>query len=257
MNESIYTSFLSPFMDSYLKEVRSCGHKAFDVQYSFVSIDRFFVRYGRGRSYVDKGMYEEWFNTLEGYKSATVYQYVSVFRRLMTYMCNLGVECHMPRLPRRKTRETPPKIFSDEEMSRIFKACDSMRCKEHHSESIMIAVPAIIRLLYSTGIRVSEALALNNRDVGFTRHVITLRETKNGTQRMAPINASLEAVLRQYMLYRRKIPVKISTVRMDFCLYRLSGNPFGEMSYCDTSIMCLKWPEYHTQATIRGQEYTT
>lgn len=207
MNESTYTSFLASYMNSYLKEVRSCGHKAFDVQYSFITIDRFFVRYGCGRSYVDKEMYEAWSNTLEGYKSATVYQYVSVFRRLMIYMCDLGVECYIPRLPRQKARETLPKIFSDEEMSGIFKACDSMRCKEHHSESILIAVPALIRLLYSTGIRVSEALAIQNKDVDFNRRVITLQKTKNGAQRLAPINATLEAVLRQYLLYRGKIPV--------------------------------------------------
>ena len=208
MNDTRYTSFLASYMDSYLKESRLCGHAAFDIQYSFVTIDRFFKRYGGSASYVDKAMYEAWFNTLAGYRNATIYQHVSVFRRLMIYMCDLGRECYIPRLPRQMGRERLPKIFSDEEMSRIFKACDSMRCKEHHSESIMIAIPALIRLLYSTGIRVSEALAIKNRDVNFSMHIITLRKTKNGAQRLAPINATMEAVLRQYILYRGKIPVE-------------------------------------------------
>lgn len=208
MSNPIYTSFLAPYMGSYLKEARSCGHIAFDLQYSFVSIDRFFMRYDANKSFVDKEMYEAWFRTLDGYKSTTIYQYVSVFRRLLLYISSLGMECYIPRLPKSKSRELLPKVFSDEEMTRIFKACDSMRCKEHHSESIMIAIPALMRLLYSTGIRVGEALAIKNKDVDFAKHVITLQHTKNGSQRLAPINATLEAVLRQYILYRGKIPVE-------------------------------------------------
>ena len=105
MNDTRYTSFLASYMDSYLKESRLCGHAAFDIQYSFVTIDRFFKRYGGSASYVDKAMYDACFNTSARYSNTTTYQHVSVSRRLMLYMCDLGRECYIPRLPRQMCRE--------------------------------------------------------------------------------------------------------------------------------------------------------
>jgi site-specific recombinase XerD len=55
--------------------------------------------------------------------------------------------------------------------------------------------------------RIGEALSIQNKDVDFERHVIVLNDTKNRCQRMAPINESLEQVLRQYIIYRDKIPL--------------------------------------------------
>jgi integrase len=35
----------------------------------------------------------------------------------------------------------------------------------------MFAIPALCRLLYSTGIRIGEALAIKNEDIDFENHV--------------------------------------------------------------------------------------
>jgi site-specific recombinase XerD len=43
--------------------------------------------------------------------------------------------------------------------------------------------------------------------VDFDRKAIVLNDTKNRCQRLAPINESLEKVLRQYISYRNRIPV--------------------------------------------------
>jgi site-specific recombinase XerD len=74
------------------------------------------------------------------------------------------------------------------------------------TQSIMIIMPALIRVLYSTGIRISEALSVQNKDIDFDRKVIVLNYTKNRCQRLAPINESLEQVLKQYISYRNRIP---------------------------------------------------
>lgn len=67
-------------------------------------------------------------------------------------------------------------------------------------------MPALLRTLYSTGIRISEALSVLNKDVDFDRKVIVMNNTKNHCQRLAPVNESLEHVLRQYISYRNRIP---------------------------------------------------
>ena len=45
---------------------------------------------------------------------------------------------------------------------------------------------SIIRLLYATGLRISEALALKNKDVDFGKRLLNIRKSKNGEERLAP-----------------------------------------------------------------------
>jgi site-specific recombinase XerD len=122
------------------------------------------------------------------------------------YMCLLGYECYIPTRPKKYFANYTPTIFTHEQMRAIFNVCDNLVMKEHHSKSIMIIMPALIRVLYSTGIRISEALSILNKDVDFKRRVILLNNTKNRHQRLAPVNEPLEQILRQYISYRNRIP---------------------------------------------------
>ena len=118
----------------------------------------------------------------------------------------MGIECYIPRLPRKHQSSTVPYIFTSNEIHAIFNACDNIMMKERQTSSCLIAIPALMRVLYSTGMRISEALSINNGDIDFERHVITLYNTKNGCQRLAPINSTLEVVLKQYIGYRNRLP---------------------------------------------------
>jgi integrase len=93
-------------------------------------------------------------------------------------------------------------------MERIFKACDTLEHKIRKASSSLMIIPSLIRLLYSTGLRVGEALSIRNKDVDFQKHLIILNDTKNGSQRLVALNPSMETVLKQYILYRSKLPVK-------------------------------------------------
>ena len=82
-----------------------------------------------------------------------------------------------------------------------------------------------MRLLYSTGIIISEALAILNKDIDFERHLIILNKTRNGNQRLAPINNSLEVVLKQYLKYRDKIPVPSIEYQKSHLFVSSAGKP--------------------------------
>lgn len=65
-----------------------------------------------------------------------------------------------------------------------------------------------LRLLYSTGMRVSEMINLRNKDLNLKTHVLRIRVTKNWEERLAPVNQSLEKALLQYIGYRNRLPAK-------------------------------------------------
>ena len=130
-------------------------------------------------------------------------------------MCRLGHECYIPRLPKAVSKNSfTPYIFSHKQMEDIFRVCDSRQLYDKHMSTILFVMPAIVRLMYGTGIRVSEALSLKNEDVDFDHHCIILRKTKNGEQRLAPLSDTLQKVIEEYLANRNRMPIpKVSDPR--------------------------------------------
>lgn len=208
MNNTVnYTSVLAPFFTSYLNEQYRLGYKAEDIKYTLLTIDQFLNEIKHDFTYITKNIYDHWLDTIQQQKTSTIYRKVSIFIRFLKYMSEIGMECYIPRLPRKHDSGFVPYIYSQEEIKKIFAACDGLRAKERHAKTILIIFPALIRLLYSTAIRISEALSIKNKDVDLAKNVIILNQTKNGSQRLAPINPSLKDVLKQYTKYRDRIPV--------------------------------------------------
>ncbi|SHJ94427.1 Phage integrase family protein [Arenibacter nanhaiticus] len=206
-NTVVYTSVLAPYFTSYLNEKFRLGHKAQDIKYTLLTIDQFLNQIKHGDIYISKDVYEYWLNTIQEQKTSTIYSKASIFIRFLKYMSEMGMECYIPRLPRKHDSGFVPYIYSQEEIKKIFVACDGLRARERHAKSILIIIPALIRVLYSTAIRISEALAIKNKNVDLVNNIIILNHTKNGSQRLAPINSSLKDVLVQYIEYRNRIPV--------------------------------------------------
>jgi integrase len=88
--------------------------------------------------------------------------------------------------------------------------------------AILFIIPAIIRLLYGTGLRISEALSLKNRDVDFNERCLHVRKSKNGEERVIPLSDMLIIVLKQYRDYRNQLPV--SHICDKDCCFFISPN---------------------------------
>jgi len=202
-----YTSVFAPYIESYIHEKEMQGYKATQLKWMLLEFDKFFVQTSKMDLFIGSEDIKAWAMTRSNDKPSTLYQKYCAIAKFCHYMCLLGYECYIPTRPRKRTNNYTPTIFTHEQIKAIFTASDKMVMKEHHANSIMIIMPTLFRVLYSTGIRISEALSILNEDVDFDRKVIILKDTKNRCQRLAPINESLGKVLRQYIHFRNKIPV--------------------------------------------------
>jgi integrase/recombinase XerD len=75
-------------------------------------------------------------------------------------------------------------------------------------DSPIFILPALVRLLYATGLRISEALSLKERDIQLDDRVFIVRDSKNGQERLIPVSLSLTEVLMEYLSYKRRLPLK-------------------------------------------------
>ena len=92
-------------------------------------------------------------------------------------------------------------------MTAIFNAADALVTPRRIMNSVIFIVPTLLRLLYGTGLRVGEALSLQNKDVNLIENYIIVKDSKNGKQRMIPISETLSAVCQDYINHRGKLPV--------------------------------------------------
>lgn len=201
-----YTSIFAPFINDFIHEKELQGFKVTQLKWMLLEFDKFFTQTSKKELFISSDDVKSWATTRTFDKQNTLYEKFGALVNFCRYMCLLGYECYIPRRPKKRMSNYTPTIFTHEQMRSIFNVSDNLVMKEHHAQSIMIIMPALIRVLYSTGIRISEALSVLNKDIDFDRKVIVLNDTKNRCQRLAPINDSLEQVLMQYIRYRNRIP---------------------------------------------------
>jgi integrase/recombinase XerD len=89
-----------------------------------------------------------------------------------------------------------PYIYSVDEIQRLLRATDSYQ----HNRSCMepITLRNLLLLMYATGLRIREVVALNRGDVDFDDSLLTIRQTKFYKTRLVPFQPRLTSVLIQY-----------------------------------------------------------
>ena len=206
----VYKSVLAPFMNDFLALKEFSGMNCLRTKWILLEIDNFFCQKDVPEAVITKELVYQWQQTRVNDQPRTLYTKFSVISQLARYMSRHGYDCYIPPLPRYTAGKSDftPYIFSFEQMEMLFDKSSQLKVYDAHMNSAMFCIPAVLRLLYSTGVRISEALSIRNRDVVFERRYIHIRKTKNGDERIVPINDELEMVLKQYISYRDRMPVK-------------------------------------------------
>lgn len=206
-SEPVFKSVLTPFFQSYMDDFEARGKSNVRLRYVLRSIDKYLCSVSYIHDYITQTAYDGWAASMEGLDMKTIYENKKTAIAFCRYMCELGHDSYIAPMPKWRQPDYIPYIYSEDELTSIFKATDNWRDHQNGKSSTALIMPAFVRLLYSTGMRAGEALDIRNRDVDFNRHVICLCYTKNREDRLAPINPSLEMVLKQYIRYRNQLPI--------------------------------------------------
>ncbi len=93
------------------------------------------------------------------------------------------------------TEDFVPYIFTKDEINRILREADAIGPNKNKFVNTPYIYPAVIRMLYGCGLRVSEALALKCEHVNLDNGVLVIMNGKNNVSRLVPVSESL----RQYL----------------------------------------------------------
>lgn len=196
-----FHSVFAPFIQGYLEQLRIVGKKTTLPGNSLRQFDRYCSDIGWNTVELTEILVNNYLNTKSDEKAQTHCTRISVLKCFSEYLCGTGVDVSW--IPTPGYAHTPnryiPYIFTKAEIVDIMKAADRMVPSTRGSR-FHIVFPTILRVLYASGLRISEALALKVGDVDLAQGFIVIRNAKFGKDRKLPVSRSLLERLRTYRM---------------------------------------------------------
>ena len=195
-------SDLRSALDEYLSIRRTLGFKLRDEGTVLPQFLRFLEKEGAPLITTDLAL--RWATQPENVLPSHWARRLSMVRIFAQFYSAMDPRTEIPSqslLPYRYHRK-PPYIYNDGEISLLLEAAGRLRSVIGLRAS---TYSTLFGLLAVTGMRVSEPIALDRRDVDLTRGILTVRRTKFGKSRLIPAHSSTVDKLAEYSRLRDRL----------------------------------------------------
>jgi len=197
-----FKSLLAPLMLAYVSYQKASGRwneSSYEVNLSL--FDKYCKKQYPNASELTQEMVNSWCrkrNTETNNSCRSrIYPVVSFIRYLRSRGKTTIID---PVIPRKELREYIPHAFTEDELRNFFAACDSIPKAPAIEEQLSrrITVPVFFRLLYSSGIRTTEARLLRTEDVDLDHGVLNIQYSKGHDQHFIVLHDSMLELMREY-----------------------------------------------------------
>lgn len=199
-----YQSIFKDILNSFVEEKHHLGYDYESQEYKLKTLDELIIKEGMNELILTKDLVDKYIAVRSFEKKINAVNRVQAVRELAKYMVRKGYDAYiLPPLPRGSyNREFTPYIFSDDEIRRLFTAVDEWSCApsldgQYYTQRKKY--PIILRILYSTGMRISEVLSLKLKDIDFENRTFTILKAKNHSERIIPVHKNILKVLKDYI----------------------------------------------------------
>lgn len=184
MIEFRFKSGLGPKLAEFIELKRAAGH-IYDSSGSILRrFDAMAAEYFPEEKTVTKEVAAKWLDEKKTLAPAGLLRSVTPVRQFAKYLNVIGISAYVipPNIPGSVERYTPH-IFTEEELLAFFAAVDT--CPFNPScPTRSFVLPVYFRLVYSCGMRNSEARLLQRADLDLTTGKILIRESKGWKERI-------------------------------------------------------------------------
>ncbi|HBT66021.1 MAG TPA: integrase [Ruminococcaceae bacterium] len=201
-----YTGRFARELSSFLDEKRRTGHKYKAESYYLGTIDRLSVQMNTDS--LSKEFVDLWTQKRGTESHKTWQNRVIVIRQFARYLKAQEIPAYVtPIVIQNKRSSFVPHIYTDSELRRIFEQAD--RCPAYvNCPNRNHVVSLLFRMLYACGLRLSEVLNLTVADVDLENGVLSILNSKNGTNRYVPMSDELAMRCLSYIkeIYSQPMP---------------------------------------------------
>jgi len=199
---------LQKSLDEYLAIRRKLGFKleaAGKLLHDFV-----FFTEKEGVSFITTELALRWATQSTGCQTAHSAKRLGIVRGFAKYQSVMDPRTEVPSqelLPYRYHRRQPY-IYSTDEVDRLITAARQLRSPLGWRAT---TYSTVLGLLAATGMRISEPIGLNRKDVDLINGILLVQLSKFGKSRFVPVHPSTQKILQQYDSLRDKIFPKPKT----------------------------------------------
>lgn len=169
-----YVGVFADQIADFVSMKRALGFKYNAAADELLRFSRFTVNLGMQKPTLTREVVREWGvqRPDEGVKNNR--RRVSTLRQFAIYLHTLGHDAYVSPPDKWPNRSRfAPYIFSESEVEKIFKCSDNLY---PNRRSVMhYVMPVLVRMLYSCGLRISEAVSLLNQDVDLHHGLLQVR----------------------------------------------------------------------------------
>ena len=200
-----YNSVLKHEITGLIAEKRALGFKYETDEKNLRRLDKLAIKLELNKPEITKEFADEYIKVGPNEKKITSTHRVGTLRVLANYMIRHGKKAYViPPLPLGSYKSSfVPYIFTDDELRKIFETADNY-AKSHSLDGQFYPqrkkYPVILRILYSTGMRIGEVLSLQLKNIDFKNNTITILQAKNQSERVIPIHQNTAKLIHEYIL---------------------------------------------------------
>lgn len=192
MAEIIYESVFRQELQDLIELKQALGFAYVSEADEFRRIDRYFIDAGLSEKRITKEVCEGWCQKRCYETVANQSSRISTMRVFCRYLNDIGISAYVP--PKGlsgKVARYDAHIYTDDELKRLFSAIDKSMSIPRECPYRAMVMPVFFRILYTSGMRVSELRLALVRDMDLERGFITVRNGKNHKDRLVPIHPEL------------------------------------------------------------------
>lgn len=191
-------------LNEFIKYKKNNGFNYKSQSYCLVNFDKYTVEKNIESNALTKDLMIKYIETRKSITNRTKNTYASIFREFARYLNTKDINSYV--LPEKcfdNRYNFHPHIYTNDEIERIFHAVNNsfLRYVPKKQEQIRL----ILLLLFKTGMRIGETLAIKRCNINYKNNTLLLENTKNGTDRLIVIDDKLTNKLYDFeMKYNNK-----------------------------------------------------
>jgi site-specific recombinase XerD len=207
-----YQSFLADTLERYESCRIASGRTSHSYIKNLIFFDRYCSKEYPSAEKLTREMVDKWCAQRATECSNSVISRVYPVLSFLRFAKERGlIDVQLPLTPKGVPRTYMPHTFTHEELENFFCACDNIDTKYGlNGELRKITLPVLFRLLYSSGMRTTEARLLRCEDVDLQNGIVTIKYTKGYNQHFVVLHDSMLELMKTYNLsISRLLPDRI------------------------------------------------
>ena len=192
MNKEIYNSVFQKEIQDFIDLKRALGFSYSSEAASLRRIDIFLSENNLSEKCITKELCDLSCSKRTHETVTNQASRISIMRVFCKYLIDVGIPAYIP--PKGITQKRiryDAHIYTDEELKRFFDEVDKSQSVPDSCPYRGDVMPVFFRILYTSGMRVSELRLTRIRDINLTEGYIAVHEAKNHKERLIPIHPSL------------------------------------------------------------------